>query len=229
MHRTLLSLLVLTALAVPASGQTVLDMSVDPVSVNWDLIDEGTGATGSLAGGILEINCPSATAFYGYRAPMADWGAASIAGQWAVEARVHLIEQAVTNNPARGALHLSAGDGARYFLFVIHPDKIEFYEAGGSGPYGGTWSYAMDTTDGFHVYRMEVDGPLVDVYVDGTLVMSASNNGSSVANVFAFGDLLYENSSSSQWDYVSFEGTSVVSGDESSWSEVKSQYQDSNR
>jgi len=190
----------MVVLTLPVHAQTVLDMSVDPVSVNWDLIDEGAGATGSLSGGILDIDCPSAMAFYGYRAPMADWETASIAGQWAVEARVHLIEQAVTNDPIRGALHLGAGDGARYFVLVVHPDKIEFYETAGSGPYSGTWSYAMDTTDGFHVYRMEVDGPLVDVYVDGTLVMSASNDGSS-----------------------------AVSGDESSWSALRSQYQDSNR
>lgn len=204
-------------------------MSVDPVGLGWELIDEGTGGSGIFSGGILQIDAPGVTSFYGYRAPSADWDAAVVDGNWAVEARVHLIEQSATTVVDRGGVHLGASDGARYFLLVLHPDKIEFLEVGGAGPFAGTSSFAMDTTDGFHVYRMEVSGPEVDVFVDGTLVMSATNGGSTSGKVFAFGDLFYENGSLSDWDYVSFEGFTPVSNDGSSWSEVKTRYVESNR
>jgi len=228
MHRALLSLLVTVSFAATANAQTFLDMSVNPVSVGWDLIDEGSGATSSVSGGILQIDSPL-TAFHGYRAPMADWETAVLTGEWVVEARIHLIEQANTNNPDRGALHIVAADAMHYFPLIIHEDKISFLLGAGSGPYSGTSTYSMDTTDGFHTYRMEISGPLVEVYVDGVLVMSPINTGSSLGQVFAFGDLFYENSSSSEWDYVSFEGTSVVSSDEASWSELKQRYEGSNR
>ncbi len=49
----------------------------------------------------------------------------------------------------------------------IWPDRIELF-------HHRTLQYAMDTTDDFHLYRMEIDGQDLKIYVDGKLAIDAS-------------------------------------------------------
>jgi hypothetical protein len=62
--------------------------------------------------------------------------------------------------------------------------------------------YSMDTTDGFHVYRLEARGLRVKVYVDDTLAidhtLSWPGGGS---DILMFGDGNGDGKSRSYWDY----------------------------
>jgi hypothetical protein len=66
--------------------------------------------------------------------------------------------------------------------------------------------YAMDTTDSFHVYRIEAKGMHVQIYVDGALaidhVLSVAGGGT---RALAFGDGTGYGTSRTQWDYLSYD------------------------
>ena len=66
----------------------------------------------------------------------------------------------------------------------------------------------MDTTDGFHVYRIEGRGLQVKVYVDGVLKIDHTlvnlNGGGS--NALIFGDGIGDSGPSRvKWDYFSYD------------------------
>lgn len=48
----------------------------------------------------------------------------------------------------------------------LYPDRVEAHYAGVSAPF--------DTTDGFHLYRCEIEGDDLRVFVDGELLVDAS-------------------------------------------------------
>jgi hypothetical protein len=66
--------------------------------------------------------------------------------------------------------------------------------------------FVMDTTDAFHIYRVESKGKRVRIYVDGDLKidhkLSWPGDGS---NVLAFGDGWAANMTLSYWDYFSYD------------------------
>lgn len=217
--------LALLLLVMPVAAQTVLDMTTDPAALGWTVYDIGSG-TATLSGGILTIDTspPGGATFFGYEAPALDWNAAALTGQYQVEATVRFVAQPATSSAGSGGLHISAADGSRRVFFSVFTDRIELTTSVGSGPFTGTTQYAMDTTNALHTYSIDVNGPLVNVAVDGTPRLSATNAGSTTQNALQFGDLLYANDTISEWDLVTFTSTSVVPNVESSWSAMKSFY-----
>jgi hypothetical protein len=63
----------------------------------------------------------------------------------------------------------------------------------------------MDTTDSFHVHRIEAKGMHIKIYVDGRLaidhVLSTPGGG---ASVLIFGDGNLNGTSLTRWDYFSY-------------------------
>jgi len=96
----------------------------------------------------------------------------------AVEARIRLV----TNN-SRGGAHLMAADGEHEVLLTLYPDRIVAGE--------DDLACAMDTTDGFHVYRLAIRGGDFLVWVDGALAIDGTGKHTRPAysgrNCVAFG------------------------------------------
>jgi hypothetical protein len=84
-----------------------------------------------------------------YRYP---WGA-DPDGRAAVEARVKVKS---------GSSFLIASNGTSGERLGLWPDRIELF-------HHGNLRYPMDTTGDFHLYRMELDGEDLKIYVDGEL------------------------------------------------------------
>jgi len=82
-----------------------------------------------------------------------------------------------------GSSYLIIGDGAAHERLALFPDRIELYMH-------RDISYAMDTTDDFHTYRIESEGEDLMVYVDGELRLDGTGTFTSqgrVSNQLAFG------------------------------------------
>ena len=85
------------------------------------------------------------------------WGA-DPDGEAVVEARVKVKS---------GSSYIIVTNGIGGERLGLWPDRIELF-------HNRTIQYKMDTTDGFHLYRMELKGRDLTVYVDGELRIDAS-------------------------------------------------------
>jgi len=107
------------------------------------------------------------------------------------EARVKLLS---------GWCSLMFSNGASHDQLYIRPDSISLRHAGGS--------YAMATTDDFHVYRVTIQGPDLQVYVDGKLRLDGNGRfGRKAAdgrNVLQFGAANSPSKGAALWDFVRF-------------------------
>jgi hypothetical protein len=88
-----------------------------------------------------------------YRYP---WGA-DPGGRAVVEARAKVKS---------GSSFIIVTNGTSGERLGLWPDRIELY-------HHGNLQYKMDTTDDFHLYRIQLDGPDLKVYVDGQLRIDA--------------------------------------------------------
>jgi len=75
-------------------------------------------------------------------------------------------------------------DGLREAKMVLYPDGVSISDGDDLRE-----TYAMDTTGGFHLYRMAVRGDTAHLYVDGELAVSAVLSNRSDAKGIVFGDL----------------------------------------
>ena len=156
---------------------------------------QGGGGFHLLSGtGILAISAPS---YYEFDAPPALWDATvNNAYGWSVEARTWMTDFESTN-PSYGGLRIWIHDNTYLSRLDLYPDKIQV-----SGNFSGV--HLMDTMDGYHTYRLEGQGTDLDVYVDGTPVLSlAAGPGGGTPTLF-FGDGGGDNPTRSYWDYVTF-------------------------
>ena len=111
--------------------------------------------------------------------------------QATAEARVKLLS---------GWCSLMFSNGAGHDQLYIRPEGIKLR-------YGGR-SYAMATTDDFHVYRVTIQGSDVQVYVDGKLRIDGigrfARKAADGRNAIQFGAANSPSRGSSLWDFVRF-------------------------
>jgi len=102
-----------------------------------------------------------------------DWGA-SPGDPFVVEAEVQVVS---------GSSFVIVSNGEGHERLGLWPDRIELWS-------DENLRYEMDTTDGFHTYRIEVEGEDLRVYVDGELRIDAPGSyegGGNYPNQVAFG------------------------------------------
>ncbi len=121
-----------------------------------------------------------------YRYP---WGAEPN-GEAVVEARV---------KAKSGSSYIIASNGIGGERLGIWPDRIDFF-------HNRKIQYKMDTTGDFHVYRMELKGPDLKVFVDGELRIDAPDamkpRSGYAGNTVSFGAANSGQMGEAYWDYV---------------------------
>jgi hypothetical protein len=166
----------------------------------WRLVTGGEGGTSvSVAHGILTINTPSDFAEFILDDPNGIWHKfVSNARGWVIEASLKIDPS--TQPTGDGSEMIWANDHTNLVILQFNPGSV--YLA-----YPDFVPVQMDTTDAFHVYRMESKGTNVRVYVDGQLkidhTLSQPGGGS---NILAFGDGSGGGPPNlTQWDYFSYD------------------------
>lgn len=153
------------------------------------------GTTVGLSGGFLNIDSMSSTSDNAYF--MRSWGALNSAGT-TVEARMRLDDYSGDVNIAGAAIWVEDDRNAEVLL--IRPGGIQMYFTG--------LTYAMNTMDTYHTYRIVSGGSDIKVFVDGTLAIDGTGtfgrNTWAARNMIVFGDGSYAASSRSSWDYVRY-------------------------
>lgn len=96
------------------------------------------------------------------------------------------VKMKILAAPAAGSdgAMLSLIDGSREGKISFHDDRIEIRDQNQVKA-----SHNMDTTDGFHAYRIVIIEDTMKVYVDGSEVASVTLSGSSTDRKILFGDL----------------------------------------
>ena len=125
------------------------------------------------------------------------WGA-DPDGEAVVEARVKVKS---------GSSFIIVANGVGGERLGLWPDRIELY-------HHGNLQYKMDTTDAFHVYRMELEGKDLKVYVDGKLRIDAPGalgpRSGYPRNEVAFGAANSSMMGEAYWSYVRARATGLA-------------------
>ncbi|NLF68328.1 MAG: hypothetical protein GX575_04650 [Candidatus Anammoximicrobium sp.] len=128
------------------------------------------------------------------------WGA-DPQGETVAEARVKVIS---------GSSFLIVSNGVGGERLGLWPDRIELF-------HNRQRQFKMDTTDDFHVYRMELKGPDLKVYVDGELRIDAPGamgpRGGSTSNDVAFGAANSGMMGEACWDHVQARASGLICRD----------------
>ena len=187
----------------PPASAVVLDFDTYPER-DWELVSSGGSST--VSGGILTINAPNGT-YHEFSLPHPDglWHQeVSNSRGWVIETRMRV--DPVTTAPCDYGLKIWANDHTNPIevgfsaedVCLIYPDMVR---------------YPMDTTDGFHVYRIESRLDNVKVYVDGDLVIEHTRTwqgGGGDILMFGDGSVAADNSTLSYWDYFWYDVTPDV-------------------
>jgi len=123
----------------------------------WRMDRPATRTVAKLQDGALFI-ADRGTSSGDYRYYRAPWGMGK-SGKVVIEACMKVIS---------GLNSLIFGNGKTGQRLCFYPDRIEFYHNPGH-------KFAMDTTDAFHTYRLEIQGKDVRVFVDGELRIEGKN------------------------------------------------------
>jgi len=111
----------------------------------------------------------------------------------AVEARVRVV-----SCQGMAGVMLGVADGVHEDTLTLYTDRIELHYA--------KLSYVMDTTNGFHVYRVDIRGTNVSVRVDGEKVLDGAGLFTQPAhegrNQLSFGSGSSMATGESLWDWV---------------------------
>ena len=165
------------------------DVIPESASPAWSI----TGSTGlrSVSNGILTINdYASGTYCYFYRS----WGISRFTN-FTIEARVWVQD----SDPAPQKIEFYDGRSVELLLFRANGIELDY----------ANLVYSMNTTDGYHVYRITRGGALgrdLKVYVDGVLRIDAPGayTVASAANLIRFGSFSTTAISISSWDYLRY-------------------------
>jgi len=183
---------------VPVSGPPAIlnfDQLPGPEWTVWDCYGRGTA---TVSHGILTINSPSDCYEFDLRDPVGVWNKyVSNSRGWIVETNLK-IDPLTDPNCSSGGAEIWANDRTNLIIFHFAPNEICI-------GYPEQVHFAMNTTDSFHVYRIETKGSHTRIYVDGTLaidhVFTYLGSGS---QVLYFGDGSAFGTSVAQWDYFSY-------------------------
>jgi hypothetical protein len=180
---------------------TILSFDQKPSGewTTWDCTGQGSA---QFSHGILTINSPNDCFEFDLFYPTANWNQfASNSRGWVVETslKVDPRSDATCGWANFGSVVIWANDHTNLIIVgfstdqvcIVYPEEAHFY---------------MDTTNSFHVYRLENRGNHLRIYVDGSLAIdhyfSWFGSGS---QVLYFGDGTGSGSSFSQWDYFSYD------------------------
>jgi hypothetical protein len=185
---------------VPLQAREPVIMNFDNLpGSQWESWDCGDGVGKStVQNGILKINSASCYEFL-LNHPKDTWHKyVSNARGWVIETSMR-VDPSTQPDCTDGALMIWANDHTNLLIVgfstnavcLTYPDQVRSY---------------MNTTDAFHIYRIESKGREVKIYVDGKLkinhALSWSGGGS---DVLAFGDGNGAKRSLSYWDYFSYD------------------------
>lgn len=173
----------------------VLDFDTYP-SGNWVLWDcSGTGSSW-VSGGILTIDAPDTCHEFMLWHPYDEWHQqVDNSRGWVIETRLQIDPITEPTGSDCRSVQIWANDHTNLVIIgfstneicIAYPDRVHF---------------PMDTTDDFHVYRIESKFDRVRVYVDDVLAidhtLSWTGGGSDLLN---FGDGYGAYTSLSYWDY----------------------------
>ena len=187
----------------PQSAAVRLDFDSVPGG-NWELV--ASGGTSSASDGILTIDAPADFHEFILRHPDDLWHEeVDNSRGWVIETR--LLVDASTEplgHGGRGAVQIWANDHTNLIIVGFSTDMICI-------AYPNLVPYPMDTTDGYHVYRIESKFDNVKVYVDDTLVIdhTLTTTGSGT-DILMFGDGVGGSKSLSYWDYFEYNVFQVI-------------------
>ena len=204
----------------PPASAVVLDFDTYPGG-DWELAS--SGGSSYVSGGILTIDSPTFTNPYtpsgeprlsfinafSLRHPDGVWHQeVSNSRGWAVEARLRVAPS--SNESCGNDLLIWMYDHDRLVKVGFGTNEVCFISP-------DIVRYPMDTTDGFHVYRVEVQLDNAKVYVDGDLVIDhiLSQTGVGSSDVLMFGDGAGGDAMSlSYWDYFWYDVAPDMTPDE---------------
>lgn len=164
------------------------------------------GGTSSFAGGLLTVTGNSYEEWK-LESGQGDWWQSTRLSGWVVEARIKIIDAPA--DCASTGFWVTGADG--------QVTKVQLSSSWAGISYPAPHGVDMDTTDDFHVYRLQYLGR--DRYhfsVDGVLVADAHQLDSGAgSHVLMFGDLGGCTGATSEWDSFSYEpeGQPVLEGD----------------
>ncbi|MCD4843833.1 MAG: hypothetical protein K8R25_05020 [Methanosarcinales archaeon] len=171
----------------------VLDMDVLPDIVGWEKYTSGGSA--SVSGGILTIDTIGNDAYlqFDQRNPGSDWfDNVDNSKGWVVEARLQVDD--MTEDDAY--LVIWTHDRTWLTQLRIYKDYISWYP--------GHTLYYMDTTDTYHIYRIEGKGNSYKVYVNGNLAIDGVVTSGGGTFTISFGDGHGGTQTKSYWDYFRY-------------------------
>jgi hypothetical protein len=190
--------------SVPARFKKPQIMNFDKVPKDpWVVNTCGGTGTGTTEHGILTINSPADGCYeyiMGAIGTIWDKYVDDENRGWVIEASLKVDPSTAPECDDRGAVQLWAGDAFKSMIIGISTDEICI-------AYPEMVHYAINTTDSFHIYRIESKGPKVRIYVDGQLRINHTLSTFSGSNNFLqFGDGTGgDNASLTQWDYYSYD------------------------
>jgi len=183
-------------------AETVIDPR-DPVRLDFDTYPGGdwklnsSGGSSSVSEGILTIDAPANYHEFSVRHPDSRWHLSVRNSRgWVIETRLRVdaaSEGQCNSGYSPALIWVSDHENSVQVRFstdeicMASPDLVQF---------------PMDTTDGFHVYRIESRLNNVRIYVDGNLVINHNLSRSySVGSTLLFGDGAGGGKSLTFWDY----------------------------
>lgn len=105
-----------------------------------------------------------------------------------------------------GATRIRVGDGINDDSLVIGPDKVQLF----ASKLSYEWPAGESSSD-YHIYRIEIDGNDIKVFIDGDLKINGIGRFGeqwwAPLNQIAFGEATGYASSHSTWDYVKYTTT----------------------
>ena len=186
---------------VPARSKELVGLNFDRLpDPSWETWDCGDGVSQAMVShGILTIDSPSSCYEFILWYPNGTWHKlVDNARGWVIEASLKVDPSTEPRCDDRGSVQIWANDHTNLVIIgfstneicIAYPDNVRF---------------PMDTTNSFHIYRIESKGNRVQVYVDGDLridhTLSWTGGGSNILN---FGDGVGGTTSRSYWDYFSY-------------------------
>jgi hypothetical protein len=189
-----------------SKGRTVpvvLDFNTYPGG-NWQLIS--SGGTSYVSGGILTIDAPADYHEFMLLSPYDEWHEyVDNSRGWVIEAKLKIDSTTAPQcGGGRGAVQIWANDYDILLIIGFSTDEICI-------AYPDLVKYAMDTTNDFHVYRIEAQFDNVKIYVDDNLriehTLTWPGGGS---QILTFGDGVGGTKSLSYWDYFWYDVFSQI-------------------
>jgi MYXO-CTERM domain-containing protein len=209
MKRTIGALLLSAALVMAAGGEAGATIVSYPLSSDAELTADGwilaenTTGTQTFQGGMLTIDTPGYSQWILYDTVASTWfSEVDNTTGWAVRARVWMSP----SSPVGSSVGIWVHDLTVLVQVHIRPDRVVLVSP-------AVGEYLMDTTSGYHVYRIEGSGSNIRIFVNGVLRIDETGSGGGGTACLTFGDLGGFNASISHWDYFEYDTYSTAPAD----------------